>query len=99
MNCKYFTIPLMLSNDTIMKPPYRITPTILSYIASISEKIGEVRTAYLNIPQTELRRENRIKTIQASLSLAQVSRLVPTILLHKGTGRRSAPAEGVQFKE
>lgn len=59
----------MLSNDTIMKPPYRITPTILSYIASISEKIGEVRTAYLNIPQTELRRENRIKTIQASLEI------------------------------
>ena len=59
----------MLSNDTIMKPPYRITPTILSYIASISEKIGEVRTAYLNIPQTQLRRENRIKTIQASLEI------------------------------
>ena len=59
----------MLSNDIIMKPPYRITPTILSYIASISEKIGEVRTAYLNIPQTELRRENRIKTIQASLEM------------------------------
>ena len=59
----------MLSNDIIMKPPYRITPTILSYIASVSEKIGEVRTAYLNIPQTELRRENRIKTIQASLEI------------------------------
>ena len=52
----------MLSNDTIMKPPYRITPTIL-------EKIGEVRTAYLNIPQTELRRENRIKNIRASLEI------------------------------
>ena len=59
----------MLSNDIIMKPPYRITPTILSYIASISEKIGEVRTTYLNILQTELRRENRIKTIQASLQI------------------------------
>lgn len=59
----------MLSNDIIMNPPYRITPNILSYIASISEKIGEVRTAYLNIPQTELRRENRIKTIQASLEM------------------------------
>lgn len=59
----------MLSNDIIMNPPYQITPTILSYIASISEKIGEVRTAYLNIPQTELRRGNRIKTIQASLEI------------------------------
>ena len=59
----------MLSNDIIMKPPYRITPTILSYIASISEKIGEIRTAYLNIPQAELRKGNRIKTIQASLQI------------------------------
>ena len=42
---------------------------MLSYIASISEKIGEVRTTYLNILQTELRRENRIKTIQASLEI------------------------------
>ncbi|NLZ95512.1 MAG: Fic family protein, partial [Bacteroidales bacterium] len=68
--------------------PYRITPTILSYIASISEKIGEVRTAYLNIPQTELRRENRIKTIQASLeiegntlSIDQVSALLENKLV------------------
>ncbi|KAA6332506.1 Adenosine monophosphate-protein transferase SoFic [termite gut metagenome] len=52
-----------------MKPPYQITSFILSKVASISEKIGEVKTAYLMQPPTELRKRNRIKTIQASLDI------------------------------
>ena len=52
-----------------MKPPYKITSKILSLVASISEKVGEVKTAYLNLPPAKLRRENRIKTIQASLEI------------------------------
>ena len=39
--------PLILSNDTIMKPPYDITPKILKLITSISEKLGEVNANYL----------------------------------------------------
>nr|DAW59062.1 MAG TPA: hypothetical protein [Caudoviricetes sp.] len=36
----------MLSNETIkMRPPYDITPRIL--VASISEKLGETKSAYL----------------------------------------------------
>ncbi|MFV0417843.1 MAG: Fic family protein [Dysgonomonas sp.] len=52
-----------------MKPPYKITPLVLSKIASISEKVGEVKTAYLLQPPTELRKRNRIKTIQSSLEI------------------------------
>ncbi len=52
-----------------MKPPYEITSKILNLIASISEKIGEVNAAHLNKPPTELRKRNRIKTIQASLEI------------------------------
>lgn len=52
-----------------MKPPYQITTLILSKIASISEKIGEVKTAYLLQVPTELRKRNRIKTIQSSLEI------------------------------
>jgi len=52
-----------------MKPPYEITNNILSLIASISEKIGEVNAAHLNKPPTELRKINRIKTIQSSLEI------------------------------
>jgi Fic family protein len=52
-----------------MKPPYKITTRMLELIASISEKIGEVNAAYLYKPPTELRRKNRIKTIQSSLEI------------------------------
>ena len=66
-----------------MQPPYTITSKILLLVASVSEKVGEVKTAYLNLPPAELRRENRIKTIQSSLqiegntlSIEQVSALL-----------------------
>jgi Fic family protein len=52
-----------------MKPPYQITNKTIELIASISEKIGEVNSAYLYKPRTELRRRNRIKTIQSSLEI------------------------------
>ncbi len=52
-----------------MKPPYHITDRIIELIASISEKVGEVNAAYLYKPPTELRRKNRIRTIQSSLGL------------------------------
>src|SRR4030042_2170705 len=52
-----------------MKPPYKITTKILGLIAAISEKIGEVNAAYLYKPPTELRKKNRIKTIQSSLQI------------------------------
>jgi Fic family protein len=65
-----FLIPLILSNDTIMyKPPYQITTEILKLITSISERIGEINASHLYKPATELRKKNRIKTIQSSLEI------------------------------
>ena len=52
-----------------MKPPYEITTTILNYITSISEKIGEVNANYLNRPSPQLRKQNKIKTIHSSLKI------------------------------
>lgn len=52
-----------------MKPPYKITSTILKLVASISEKLGEVNAIHLSKPPTELRKRNRIKTIHASLEI------------------------------
>ncbi|WP_326984490.1 Fic family protein [Chryseobacterium sp. MYb264] len=52
-----------------MKPPYNITDTILTLITSISEKIGEINANHLYKPTTELRKKNRIKTIQSSLEI------------------------------
>lgn len=64
------TLSLIASNDSInMKPPYEITPSILNYITSISEKIGEVNANYLNRPSPQLRKQNKIKTIHSSLKI------------------------------
>ncbi len=52
-----------------MKPPYKITGSILKLVASISEKIGEINAAHLQKPPTELRKKNRIRTIQSSLEI------------------------------
>jgi len=52
-----------------MKLPYKITGKILKLVASISEKIGEVNSAHLHKPPTELRKKNRIKTIHSSLEI------------------------------
>lgn len=52
-----------------MKPPYSITPRILSLIASISEKLGEIKASHLQAPRAELRKTNRIKTIQSTLGI------------------------------
>lgn len=52
-----------------MRPPYDITPKILKLISSISEKIGEVKANYLSKQSPQLRKQNRIKTIQSSLQI------------------------------
>jgi Fic family protein len=52
-----------------MQPPYIITSDILQLIASISERIGEINATHLNRPAAELRKANRIKTIQSSLEI------------------------------
>ena len=53
----------------IVKPPYKITGKILKLVAAISEKIGEVNSAHISKPPTELRKKNRIKTIHSSLEI------------------------------
>lgn len=52
-----------------MKPPYEITSNILRLTALISERIGEINAAHLSKQPTELRKKNRIKTIQSSLEI------------------------------
>lgn len=61
---------LIVSIDSIkMKPPYDLTPNILKLIIAISEKIGEVNANHLNRPSPKLRKQNKIKTIHASLKI------------------------------
>ena len=51
------------------KPPFTITNKMLSYVSSISEKIGQI-TAISNLEaKPHLRRNNRIKSIHSSLKI------------------------------
>lgn len=52
-----------------MKPPYEITNEILRLVSEISQKMGEINANHLYKPATELRKKNRIKTIQSSLEI------------------------------
>ena len=52
-----------------LKPPYDISSLILQLISSISIKLGEVNANFLNRQTPLLRKQNRIKTIHASLSI------------------------------
>lgn len=85
----------MISNDTIMKPPYEITSCTLELVAAISEKLGEIKAAYLVKPPAELRKRNRIKTIHSSLEIEG-----NTLSLHQVTAildnkRVLAPAKDI----
>lgn len=51
------------------KPPFTITNSILSYVASISEKIGRITVMNNMENKPHLRRNNRIKSIHSSLKI------------------------------
>ncbi len=51
------------------QPPYTITPVILNLVAQISELIGRYTVLAEENLTPHLRRENRIRTIQASLAI------------------------------
>ena len=51
------------------KPPFTITNEILSYVSSISEKIGRIAIISNLEAKPHLRRNNRIKSIHASLKI------------------------------
>ena len=52
-----------------MRPPYNLTNEILKLVSDVSHKIGEVNASFLIKQSPELRKKNRIKTIQASLAV------------------------------
>ena len=50
-------------------PPFTITNEITSLVAEICEIIGKLSTTTNDLPSPKLRKQNRIKTIQASLAI------------------------------
>lgn len=52
-----------------MRPLYEISDRILLLVGAISEKIGEIKSTQLQITPAELRKKNRVKSIQSSLAI------------------------------
>ena len=53
----------------MIKPPYNITTEILNFVIEITEKVGRINAQYIGKSSPELRKQNRIKTIHASLKI------------------------------
>ncbi|MDD9898579.1 MAG: Fic family protein, partial [Candidatus Melainabacteria bacterium] len=61
---------VIVSNDTIMhQPSYQITSNINNFVAKVSEIIGKIKSEHLSTSSPQLRKRNRIKTIQGSLAI------------------------------
>lgn len=60
---------MIVSNDTIVNPPYKLTTEILNLIIEITEKVGQINAQHITKSSPELRKQNRIKTIHASLKI------------------------------
>jgi Fic family protein len=50
-------------------PPYKLTTEILNLIIKITEKVGTINSQHITKASPELRKQNRIKTIHASLKI------------------------------
>jgi len=66
-----------------MKPPFQITSAILKKVSAVSRMLGQAETLHLVRPKTELRKQNRIRTVHSTLQIegnklseAQVSALL-----------------------
>ncbi len=52
-----------------MKPPYSVSPKMLSLCAEIMRFLGQYEGLHILKPEPKLRRSNRVRTIQASLAI------------------------------
>jgi Fic family protein len=60
---------LPVPSRTPYRPPFTLTPTLLSICAEISRLVGHVEGLPASTPQVKLRRRNRIRTVQATLAI------------------------------
>lgn len=58
-----------MPKETSYQPPYEITPSILTLVAEIAEAVGRFTALGDKSLTPKLRRENRLRSIQASLAI------------------------------
>jgi Fic family protein len=66
-----------MENNSI--PPYSITPSIIDLIAEIGENLGILKMSETGKRIVRLRRENNIKSVQASLQIENNSLTLPQV--------------------
>lgn len=79
-----------------MKPPYNITGEIFRLVSEISQKIGEVNASFITKQSPELRKTNRIRTIQASLAVEGNTLSVDQIMAIIENKKVLGPAKDIQ---
>jgi len=62
-----------MSNQASYQPPFTLTPVSLRLVAEIAEAIGRLSAQVASPAALRLRRSNRIRTIQGTLSNARIS--------------------------
>lgn len=60
---------MIVSYDTIMKPPFEIDREVLQWVSTVSEKIGRLKETFILTSSPQLRKQNQIKSIHASLRI------------------------------
>jgi Fic family protein len=66
-----------MENNSI--PPYSITPSIIGLIAEIGENLGILKMSETGKRIVRLRRENNIKSVQASLQIENNTLTLPQV--------------------
>ena len=79
-----------------MQPPYNLNSEILRLVSEVSHKIGEVNASFLTKHSPELRKRNRIRTIQASLAVEGNTLSVDQITAIIENKRVLGPAKDIQ---
>jgi len=79
-----------------MAPPYTITPQILTLLTEVAHKIGEVSALFIIKQSPELRKRNRIRTIQASLAVEGNSLSIEQVTAILDNKKVLGPAKDIQ---
>lgn len=77
------------------KPPYDITSSILDLYGKINERLGQCKGLMLVRPEAQLRRKNRIKTIQSSLAIEGNTLEIEQVTAILNNQRVLAPAKDI----
>lgn len=77
-------------------PPLSLTPVLLNSVAAIAEALGRWSVRQEGTPSPQLRRDNRIHTIQASLAIEQNSLSIEQVSALFDGKRVIGPARDIQ---